>query len=138
MWTAPDKCTINYMGGQGRLINIPPDYCQYAGGACDQSFDGIDNHDAFFIYPSEPHILAATLEQAIRNIGLTAPNLNLISWKGIGIPGQIIFCRVCQNERFASVVVPDVSTLNLNVLFEIGYAIGLDRLILPVRDTPVW
>jgi hypothetical protein len=128
------ECTIEYMSGQGRLINTPPVYCQYAGGPCDQSFDGLDSRDAFFIYPSEPRLLAATIEEAIRSIGLTTPDLSAISWKGIGISGQIIFCRICQHERFASVIVPDVSTLNLNVLFEIGYALGLDRLVLPVRD----
>ena len=47
------------------------------------------------------------------------------------------FCRICQYQRFASVVVPDVTTLNPNVLFEIGYALGLDRLILPIRDTSI-
>jgi hypothetical protein len=123
------------MSGQGRLITTPPVNCQYAGGPCDQSFDGLDHRDAFFIYPSDPRLLAATIEEAIRRIGMTAPNLNVISWKGIGISGQIIFCRVCQNERFAAAVVPDVSTLNLNVLFEIGCALGLDRLVLPIRDT---
>src|ERR1700730_15716331 len=120
--------------GQARLINVPPPYCQYAGGPCDQSFDGIEPRDAFFVYPSEPRFISATIEEAIRKIKVTTTNLNVVSWKQIGISGQLVFCRVCQHERFATVVVPDVSTLNLNVLFEIGYALALNGGVLPVRD----
>jgi hypothetical protein len=65
--------------GQGRLIDAPPGYCQYAGGACDQSFDRLDGHDAFFIYPSEPRLISATIEEVIRKIKEAATNLNPIS-----------------------------------------------------------
>jgi hypothetical protein len=123
--------------GQARLINVPPPYCQYAGGVCDQSFDEIEPRDAFFVYPSEPRFISATIEEAIRKIKGTATNLNVVSWKQIGISGQLVFCRICQHERFATVVVPDVSRLNLNVLFEIGYALGLNGVVLPVRDTSI-
>ena len=37
--------------------------------------------------------------------------------------------------RFAKAVVTDVTTLNFNLLFEIGYAIGLGVPVIPVRDT---
>jgi hypothetical protein len=123
--------------GQGRLINVPPAYCQYAEGGCDQSFDGLEADDAFFLYPSEPRLISATIEEAIRIIRAAQGTLKLVSWTEIGVPGQIIFCKICQYQRFASVVVPDVTTLNLNVLFEIGYALGLDPLILPIRDTSI-
>jgi hypothetical protein len=91
--------------------------------------------DAFFLYPSEPRLISATVEGAIRLIRSKQGGIKVISWTEIEVPGQIIFCRICQRQRFASVVVPDVTTLNLNVLFEMGYALGLDKLILPIRDT---
>ena len=37
--------------------------------------------------------------------------------------------------RFTSLVVPDVTTLNFNLMFEIGYALGLGIPVLPIRDT---
>jgi hypothetical protein len=51
--------------------------------------------------------------------------------------GQIIFCRVCQALRFSRAAIADVSTLNFNVLFEIGYAIGLGLPVVPIRDTSI-
>ena len=92
-------------------------------------------HDAFCVYPSEPKLFSSAIEEAIRNIKSANADLKVVSWKELGVSGQIIFCRICQQERFSSVVIPDVSTLNLNVLFEIGYALGLDRPVIPIRDT---
>jgi hypothetical protein len=34
-------------------------------------------------------------------------------------------------------VIADVTTLNFNVLFEIGYAIGLEQPVVPIRDTSI-
>ena len=121
--------------GQERLIEEPPQYCQYSAGPCDQPFDAPDSSDAFFVYPSEPKLLSSAVEEAIKRIRKENGGLHVRSWKEMGISGQIIFCRICQSQRLAKVLVPDVSTLNLNVLFEIGYALGLDRPVVPIRDT---
>jgi len=122
------------ISGQGHLIVVPPQYCQYSAGPCDQSFASAKATDAFFVYPSEPRLLSATVEGAIQRIKTENDGLHACSWKKIGISGQIIFCRICQSERFTKVLIPDVSTLNLNVLFEIGFALGLDRPVVPIRD----
>ena len=37
--------------------------------------------------------------------------------------------------RFATALVADVTTLNFNLMFEIGFGIGLGQLVLPIRDT---
>lgn len=121
--------------GQGRLIDVPPEYCQYSAGPCDQSFASLATLDAFFVYPSEPKLLTVAVEEAMRRIRKENDGLEVCSWKEIGISGQIIFCRICQSERSAKVLVPEVSTLNLNVLFEIGFALGLDKPVVPIRDT---
>ena len=44
--------------------------------------------------------------------------------------GQIVFCAICKSCRFADVVVADVTTLNFNLMFEIGFALALGRGIL--------
>jgi len=53
----------------------------------------------------------------------------------MGVSGQIILCEVCKSLRFTQLVVADVTTLNFNLLFEIGYALSLGRPVLPIRDT---
>ena len=54
--------------GQIPLIAQPPAFCEYSGGHCDQSFDGQLRSDAVFLYPSEPEIIAATIEESVRQL----------------------------------------------------------------------
>jgi hypothetical protein len=118
----------------------PPSICEYANGACDQTFDDTSYTDALFLYPSEPAIIAHTIEEAAKLLQLSTAHtlsgpLSVKTWKDIGISGQIIFCRICKAMRFTTVVVADVTTLNFNLMFEIGYALGLGVPVLPIRDT---
>ena len=121
--------------GQIPLIAQPPAFCEYSGGHCDQSFDGQLRSDAVFLYPSEPEIIAATIEESVRQLRMATGLRSWITWKEFGAAGQIIFCQICKALRFTKFAVADVTTLNFNLLFEIGYAIGLGLPVLPIRDT---
>ncbi len=112
----------------------PPSFCEYAGGACDQSFDDVHVADGFAVYASDPPFIADTIESAVKRIQQRQPFQPWITWKDLSIPGQIIFCKICKALRSTRKVVADVTTLNPNVLFEIGYAIGLGASIQPIRD----
>ena len=48
-----------------------------------------------------------------------------ITWKNLDVLGQIIFCEICKAIRYPDLVVADVTTLNFNLMFEIGFAIRL-------------
>ena len=113
----------------------PPSFCQYTGGACDQSFHGLPDRAAFFIYPSTPPLLAQTVRDAVRSLQQYSAQDNWITWEDLPISGQIIFCQICKVMRSSRLVVANITTLNFNVLFEIGYALGLGKPVLPVRDT---
>ena len=39
--------------------------------------------------------------------------------------------------RFSECIVADVTTLNFNLMFEIGYALGLEVPVIPIRDTTI-
>jgi hypothetical protein len=110
-------------------------YCEYAGGMCDQPIGFDQKSDGIFLYPTIPELFASTIEDAIPKLQSTYERKKWISWKDLGVGGQIIFCKVCAALRSTNVVVADVTTLNFNLLFEIGYALGLGHLVLPVRDT---
>jgi hypothetical protein len=47
----------------------------------------------------------------------------------------LIFCEICKAIRLSSAIIADITTLNFNVLFELGYAIGEGKPVLPIRDT---
>jgi hypothetical protein len=113
---------------------LPSAYCEYAGGPCDQSFEGLRPTDGFAIYASEPPFIADTIEAAVKRVQQHQPNQRWMTWKDLNIPGQIVFCSICKALRSTERVIADVTTLNFNVLFEIGYALGLGIAIQPVRD----
>jgi hypothetical protein len=115
------------------LIQVPPKFCQYAGGECDQTFNGVEPLDAFILYPSTPRLISETIEETLRKLRLESARVS--GWRDLQPAGQIIFCTICKQMRFAKAVVTDVTTLNFNLLFEIGYAIGLGVPVIPVRDT---
>ena len=122
-------------GPQLSLLTQPPAFCEYAGGACDQSFDNVRQSEALFLYANDPQIIASTIKEAARQLRITAGHKQWFTWKDLGISGQIIFCHICKALRYTNFVVADVTTLNFNLLFEIGYAIGLGVPVLPIRDT---
>ena len=91
--------------------------------------------DGLFLYPAQPPIIANTIESAIQDLRIRTGSGGWLSWKDLGVSGQIIFCQVCKGIRFSKLVVADVTTLNFNLLFEIGYSVGIGIPVLPIRDT---
>ena len=100
---------------QLQLIHTPPSFCQYVDGPCDQEFRDVPSPDGFALYPSDPEIIASTIEEAIKSINVGSYTVR--SWKDLRISGQIIFCEVCKAMRFARAAITDVTTLNFNLLF---------------------
>lgn len=113
---------------------VPPDYCEYASGTCDQSFVGLKESKGLFLYPSDPQNIACTFEQGLQKLRECASDLRWASWRDLGT-GQLIFCSVCKAIRHANLVVADVTTLNFNLLFEIGFSLGLELPLILARDT---
>ncbi|MGO9087614.1 MAG: P-loop ATPase, Sll1717 family [Candidatus Sulfotelmatobacter sp.] len=87
------------------------------------------------LYPTTPQTISSTIEAAVEELGKVQAAKKWTTWKDFGVTGQIIFCEICKAMRFTRLVVADVTTLNFNLLFEIGVAVGLGLPILPIRDT---
>ncbi|GAA4953399.1 P-loop ATPase, Sll1717 family [Actinoplanes utahensis] len=122
------------MDPQAPSILIPPSYCHYASGQCDQSFDQSALKTVFFAYPSEPEPIASTIEAAVIKLEGRRSPYAWKTWKNMDVPGQTIFCEICRSLRTSSVVVADVTTLSFNVMFEIGYSLSLGLPVIPIRD----
>ena len=112
-----------------------PSYCQYSSGPCDQAFGGIAATDVYFFYSSKPEVIASTIEEGAEILRSREPSLLIKTWRDMPISGQIIFCQICKAQRFTKVAVVDVTTMNFNLMFEIGYALGLGIPVIPIRDT---
>lgn len=123
------------MSEKENSITSPPDFCEYASGSCDQDFSETPKLHSLFLYPSDPPLIAATIEAAVEELKRREPTSSWQTWRDLKIHGQIIFCTVCKAMRFADHVIADVTTLNFNLLFEIGFALGLGVPTIPIRDT---
>lgn len=82
----------------------------------------------FFAYPSEPLDLAETIEKAIEEIkhGRTVV---INGWKSTSVSGKFIMLTICEAIAQRDIFVCDLTNLNHNVLFELGYAIAKKKRI---------
>jgi len=123
------------MASQLPLIHQPPGFCAYAGAECDQDFNGIEALRGLFLYGSEPSVIANTIESATALLRQGREDQVWKTWKDLDIGGRIVFCAICKAMRGSGTVYADVTTLNFNLLFEIGIAIGLGLPVRPIRDS---
>jgi hypothetical protein len=68
-----------------------------------------------------------------RRIG-ELPDVIPINWEDLKVSGQVVIDEVLDAIDASSLVVLELTHLNLNVLFELGYAIGSNHRVWPLRD----
>lgn len=118
---------------QPMLLHTPPSFCEYAEGPCDQDFSVLKPRQALFLFSNEPGAIAGTIEEAAKQLNSSREG-EWGTWKQLDIGGRIIFCEVCKAIRGADTVFADVTTLNFNLLFELGFCLGLNIPVVPIRD----
>jgi hypothetical protein len=90
----------------------------------------------FFGYPSKPDLLCETLGRSARLIE-ESTGLQTLPWEKLRIEGRIVVDRVLNAIDGARLAVFEVTDLNLNVLFELGYAIARGKKIWLLRDPSI-
>ena len=86
----------------------------------------------FVAYPNSPNEIGLTIEHAV--LDYNRINSNAVrSWKAMNIIGDFIPKKIIQ-EISDNVLIADITHLNYNVLYEIGYAIGQRKYILLIRN----
>src|SRR5216117_11724 len=65
------------------VLHTPPNFCQYANGACDQDFETVTAAKATFLYASDPENIAGTIEGAITSLQRREGKSRWISWKDL-------------------------------------------------------
>ncbi len=87
----------------------------------------------FFAYGSAPHSIPATIKAAIESINKGQPT-TLFSWENLEIGGKYIVQEICDKIDDSDFFCADITTINPNVMFELGFAIARDKRIWLVRD----
>ena len=90
--------------------------------------------NGFYAYPSISDHLSETIEAAIKAINKRKV-IHIRSWRDIRIGGKIVIQTILKHIRKAELFLCDVTGLNPNVLFELGYAIGLGKRVWLTLDT---
>lgn len=96
----------------------------------------MSNLTAFFAYAAHPREIGEAIERAV---GLVNERGNILvrSWTALDIVGQFISDRVLEGIDNADILIADISVLNFNVTYEIGYAIGRGKRVLLTKNTSV-
>lgn len=117
-------------------MHTPPAFCEYADGPCDQDFGSLTSSKALFLFSSKQETIAATIEAAASQLDRSNGE-RWRTWKNLDVGGRIIFCEICKGIRGSGTVFADVTTLNFNLLFELGFCLGLNVPVVPIRDCTV-
>ena len=94
----------------------------------------MENIQGFFAYPSKPEQLAQVIRRAIKKSN-KAVNCNFKSWEENDIAGRPLTAPIFEGLDKSDVLAADITTLNFNVTFEVGYAIGIGRRIFLTKSS---
>jgi hypothetical protein len=78
-------------------------------------------------YPSSPEEIGQTILRFLERIKQNDHLNRLTSWEESDIPGRFIASEVLTSIENGSIFIADITRLNFNVVFEIGYAIGCKK-----------
>lgn len=90
----------------------------------------------FCAYPSAPPQLRGCIEGAIAQVNGAGP-WRFVGWPDNDIAGRPLSGSVQSCIEDAAFLVADVTLLNFNVTYEIGYAIGLSKRVYLTRNETV-
>lgn len=88
----------------------------------------------FFAYPSKPEFLSETIKDAAAAINKTRV-ASVRTWEEMSVTGKNIMSEICREISSSQILCADITGLNPNVLFELGYAISRNKRIWPVIDS---
>ncbi|MHB1954187.1 MAG: P-loop ATPase, Sll1717 family [Sulfobacillus sp.] len=92
----------------------------------------------FYAYPSQPPRFAETIEEAIKDINSRGEgNIHVDSWKDLRTTGKPIITEICREIRKSDIFLCDITGLNTNVLFELGFAVAQNKRIWITVDNAV-
>jgi len=90
----------------------------------------------FFAYPSQTPSHVEIIEEAMEELN-NSKVVEVIGWKKIPTTGKSIIIEICKEIDSCSLFLCDLTTLNNNVLFELGFAVARNKRIFSFLDTSI-
>ena len=92
----------------------------------------------FIAYPGGLQLVKEAVTNALLHLRATASNLvSPMNWEEMDIPGRFVASEVLTNIDSSDFIVADISRLNFNVVYEIGYAIGKGQRVLLTKHRSI-
>lgn len=88
---------------------------------------------SFFAYPSSPFSIGEVIESAIDKVNSSGRG-HIEGWKENDVSGRPLTAPIFRKIDDCNLLVADVTKLNFNVTFEIGYAIANQKRVFLVRS----
>ena len=88
---------------------------------------------AFFAYPSKQPTLRESIQETVHILNASG-QVNIKTWEDCKIGGNFIIDTICNEIDGADLFFADLTGLNANVMFELGYAIARDKRIWLIFD----
>jgi hypothetical protein len=89
---------------------------------------------AFFAYPATPGSIGQTIKSALESLRSDKSARRVEGWEENDIAGRFIAHPILQKLDSVDFLLADITRLNFNVVFEIGYAIGRQKRVILVRN----
>lgn len=90
----------------------------------------------FFAYSSNPESSGESVQIAIREINKSG-EYNIKPWSKMNVNGKVIINEIFKEIESSDFLCADLTGMNQNVLFEIGYALAKNKPIFLVFDTSI-
>src|SRR6185437_14582152 len=91
----------------------------------------------FVAYASTPDMVGQTIEAALQIYAARQGGGKFASWRENDIAGRFLVEPILEGIAGSKCLVADVSILNFNVTYEVGYAIGLGKRVILVRNKAI-
>lgn len=83
----------------------------------------------FIAYPSKPE-LSEVMRQVQQKMTL---DLTVVTWERPDLGGYELIAPIISSIKESDFVAADITQLNFNVTYELGFAIGLGKRVIPIR-----
>ena len=97
----------------------------------------MEKTNGFYAYPAHPKDIGDTIERALTEVNNTNNAITLSSWKAMDIAGHFISEEVLNGIDNCNHFIGDISVLNFNVTYEIGYAIGRKKRVVLTKNKSI-
>jgi hypothetical protein len=89
----------------------------------------------FFAFPAAPETVGGIVDGAIERLRRRSFLGEIEPWSELDIAGRFIVEGILGRIDSSNLVIADISHLNFNVTYEVGYAIGAQKRLLVVKHS---